>query len=368
MEGGLLQRLSAELVSTPTQSVTVEEVPERDTSRAQHGQDMPERDTSRAQEPLANNALLASLQKGQENQLKMMANLMTHITVLKSDVDRLRKEKPPTNSTGSEASASRSQSPNLQSELDERSPSGLFTTIAAGLSLEETVGNPVSEDLAILTKKLLSASLDDKKRSELCEKYPIPENVGSLNAPKVNSEIWRVMEPKTRTKDIKLQKLQQHTLRATVPVLQVIDNLVSCRDQKDQIDVDLLVTKLVDVLVFSSACNADLNSNRRDIIRTNLNFEYQSICSNNNPVTTLLFGDNITEYLKSITESNRIGVKVGGGKFRHTPYTKERPQRKSEPFLGHRQYGGRRPPSGMGRRRGPPFHKGQPFATPKAKA
>ncbi|WAR08315.1 LOW QUALITY PROTEIN: POL-like protein [Mya arenaria] len=45
--------------------------------------------------------------------------------------------------------------------------------------------------------------------------------------------------------------------------------------------------------------------NKRD-----LNEEYQAICSNTNPVTQMLFGDNITDQLKSITESNKIGFKA----------------------------------------------------------
>ncbi|WAQ94141.1 hypothetical protein MAR_006612 [Mya arenaria] len=232
--------------------------------------------------------------------------------------------------------------------------------IAAALSLSEAKGSPVSGPLASLTDKNIDKTMEDKKRNDLADKYPVSENVTKLNPPKVNPEIWRIIEAKTRSKDVKLQKIQQFTLRAMVPIMQVIDSLVAGRDCQESLNFDELVTKLVDAVALTAVGNADANVCGRESIKRDLNEEYQAICSNTNPVTQMLFGDNITDQLKSITESNKIGFKVRAGKFRQTPYAKDRTFRKSGSFLGQRPYPPHYPQTqrGRGYSRGVP-HRGQ---------
>ncbi|WAR14518.1 LOW QUALITY PROTEIN: hypothetical protein MAR_004623, partial [Mya arenaria] len=237
---------------------------------------------------------------------------------------------------------------------------GIFEDIAAAFSLNEAKGSPVSGPLASLTDKIIDKTMEDKKRYDLADKYPVPENVTKLNPPKVNPEICRIIEAKTRSKDVKLQKIPQFTLRAMMPIMQVIDSLVAGRDCQESLNFDELVTKLVDAVALTAVGNADANACRRESIKRDLNEEYQAICSNTNPVTQMLFGDNITDQLKSITDSNKIGFKVRAGKFRQTPYAEDRTYRKSGSFLGQRPYPPRYPQKqrGRGYPRGGP-HRGQ---------
>lgn len=83
-----------------------------------------------------------------------------------------------------------------------------------------------------------------------CHKnYPIPENAERLNAPRVNPEIWRIIESRTRSKDVKLQKLQQYVLRSVVPILQVNDTLIASRESHVSLNMEELITKLVDAVL-----------------------------------------------------------------------------------------------------------------------
>ncbi|XP_060560956.1 uncharacterized protein LOC132720761, partial [Ruditapes philippinarum] len=47
----------------------------------------------------------------------------------------------------------------------------------------------------------MATSLDECKKAGLIEKHQTPENTTSLNTPKVNPEIWRVLSAETRSKD-----------------------------------------------------------------------------------------------------------------------------------------------------------------------
>ncbi|WAR12563.1 POL-like protein [Mya arenaria] len=308
MDGGILQKISQELCPTVT------DIP----CNQEDSSDVPKRDNSRAPQ----NDLLA-IQKGQQEQIALMQEMMQNYAHLKSDVDRLRKQmQEPCDESEDESSSM--PTPDVADQASCSQPvtaAGIFEDIAAALSLSEAKGSPVSGPLASLTEKIIDKTMEDKKRNDLADKYPVPDNVTKLNPPKVNPEIWRIIEAKTRSKDGKLQKIQQFTLRAMVPIMQVIDCLVAGRDCQESLNFDELVTKLVDAVALTAVGNADANACRRESIKRDLNEEYQVICSNTNPVTQMLFGDNITDQLKSITESNKIGFKADT--LRERPYFPE---------------------------------------------
>ncbi|WAQ94975.1 LOW QUALITY PROTEIN: hypothetical protein MAR_007446 [Mya arenaria] len=166
----------------------------------------------------------------------------------------------------------------------------------AGCSQPVTaVGSPISGPLASLIDKIIDKTMEDNKRKDLADKYPVPENVTKLN-------------PSKRFK-----------LRAMVPIMQLIDSSVAGRDCHESLNSDELVTKLVDAVALTALGNANANAFRRESIKRDLNEENQAICSNTNP--QMLFGKNITDQLKSITESNKIGFKINTSHER--PYLPE---------------------------------------------
>jgi len=73
-----------------------------------------------------------------------------------------------------------------------------------------------------------------------------------------------VVESVTRSKDVKLQKMQQFALRSVVSMLHVIDILVNSREKKEEIDVDRLDTDLIDLVAMVAVTNTDINMFRRD--------------------------------------------------------------------------------------------------------
>jgi hypothetical protein len=76
---------------------------------------------------------------------------------------------------------------------------------AASLSLSEVKGLSMSGEMSNFVQKLMATSLDECKKAGLIEKHQTPENTTSLNTPKVNPEIWRVLSAETRSKFQKIQ-------------------------------------------------------------------------------------------------------------------------------------------------------------------
>lgn len=151
---------------------------------------------------------------------------------------------------------------------------------------------------------------DDEKRTDLLEKNPRPENCDYLSTPRVNPEIWRKISTTTRSKDIEFQKTQSSLLRAFGPVAYVLEKLVEKDPKGENEEISPLIESLMDTVVLLSMANDDMNEYRRNNIKPDLHTDYRSLCSNQVPVTEMLFGDNIADQLKLIQEANKVGKKV----------------------------------------------------------
>ena len=62
----------------------------------------------------------------------------------------------------------------------------------------------------------------------------------------------------------------------------------------------------MDALALSGHMQYELSMKRRDAIRPSLNKDYTGLCSQNVPVTSLLFGDDLQQQLNTIKVSNKI--------------------------------------------------------------
>ena len=78
-----------------------------------------------------------------------------------------------------------------------------------------------------------------------------------------------------------------------------------------EIDRDI-IRSLVDGIGLLATANREVNFRRREHIKLELNFNYKHLCSNTLPVTTELFGDDISKQVKELTEVNRVGKIIGG--------------------------------------------------------
>ena len=69
--------------------------------------------------------------------------------------------------------------------------------------------------------------------------------------------------------------------------------------------------QLKNAFVFMQMAYADMNVKRRQLIRDDLQPSYQSLCSEKNPVTTHLFGDNIDEKINEVDSAHTLGSRIG---------------------------------------------------------
>ena len=119
-------------------------------------------------------------------------------------------------------------------------------------------------------------------------------------------------------------------------------------------DLKLISKDLLNVLILIGQANVDLNFRRRDLIRPDLNVQFQHLCANGSGAsqfTDLPFGDGLKDKVREIAETNRVCTRLfprgRGAQFRGRP-----------PFRGGHRYSPY-PPVGRGYQSYQPFQSNQ---------
>ena len=81
--------------------------------------------------------------------------------------------------------------------------------IANDFSAVEKTGLPIGNKLASIINNVMFNPVNREKLVQKWEKHPRPETLVSLEIKKFNQEIWsEMLQSKTRSKDLKTQKMQ----------------------------------------------------------------------------------------------------------------------------------------------------------------
>ncbi|CAB3983294.1 Hypothetical predicted protein [Paramuricea clavata] len=161
----------------------------------------------------------------------------------------------------------------------------LLDEIAKSLDETERTGDPVSDKLALIANKRWNHKLSDDQLKEKAEKYPRPANCDKVVSPRVNPEIWAKLTRAVRGEDHKLFP----------------------KSDPKSLKIDDLMRMNTDAVALVSHASHELAQRRREIIRPHLHRDYIELCSQEVPVTSLLFGDDLQTELTRIRATNKIG-------------------------------------------------------------
>jgi len=175
---------------------------------------------------------------------------------------------------------------------------------------DEAVGSKVNDTLAKTVNTLFRKRLSDDTVNEKLKSIHRPANCDSLTVPRVNPLIWEKLQSDTRSGDIKVQKIEKVLFKGTIGVVEVIDTLLGQKDTLAQ----SLAKKLTSSLAFTSHAIYELNMKRRELIKPDLNSQFKHLCSSHVPITDELFGDDLSKYVKDISDSQRVANKITRGK------------------------------------------------------
>ena len=90
----------------------------------------------------------------------------------------------------------------------------LLTEMAALIEVDEKESSALNDQLAKTVNALAQGKIKPEKLEGKLAKYNKPSNCGNLCLTRVNPEIWSILKPGTRTRNVKFQKVRKALLSA----------------------------------------------------------------------------------------------------------------------------------------------------------
>ena len=115
------------------------------------------------------------------------------------------------------------------------------------------------------------------------------------------------MDESARFNDLKFQKVQKNLVKGIIIIVTEVNEMMGNAVPQNAEDT---VDSLMDGVLLLANANQELNYRRRELMRPQLNANYRHLCSPSNPVTSLLFGDDLPKTVKDISDTNRLSSKL----------------------------------------------------------
>ena len=202
----------------------------------------------------------------------------------------------------------------------------------------------MSDKLASIVNKRWSEKLNSEKLSDKLKKHARPGNLKNLVVPRVNPEIWSNMSHHTKRDDLRRASTQNTVAKVGSILAICTEKLLRTRNENNNKDLGIeeLVGLHTDAIALLGHTQYDLSMARRDAIKPSLRKEYAGLCSQNIPVTSLLFGDELQRQLNNIKASNRITQTAAGEYKERNTFRKDNWRHKqSDNYNRRSQYRGK---------------------------
>ena len=180
----------------------------------------------------------------------------------------------------------------------------LIAKLTKTLQLTEHVGPAIDGDLASHADKIMREKASEDKITHLKKQHEIPENCSTLSETKVNQGVWNNLDESARSTDLKFQKVQKSLVKGIIIIVTEVNKMTGNSGPQNA------VGSLMDGVLLLANANQELNYRRRELMRPQLNANYRHLCSPSNPVTSLLFGDELPKAVKDISDNNRLSSKL----------------------------------------------------------
>ena len=156
----------------------------------------------------------------------------------------------------------------------------------------------------------MKQKISEDKIKSMMRKYCRPGNCEALAPVPVNLPVWKCIRKRTQQTDIMLQRNQGLICKGLIPTVTAIDTMLS-KSMLTQEELLKSTQQLKDAFVFMQMAYTAMNDKRRQLIRNDLQPSYQSLCSEKNPVTTQLLGDDIDKKIKEVDSAHQLGSRIG---------------------------------------------------------
>lgn len=182
-------------------------------------------------------------------------------------------------------------------------------------------GPALQEQVTDTFAKTISRPLTKETAKNLKDAVKIPETLKQLVPPKMNVEMWKLLPSHARVDDLKKQQIQ-NSVAYGVSAFSQIANIIATRSQELPKDVKAAILKLsVDGANILGNELQEVNLRRRSNVKRYINPQFHGVCSLNAGPGEWLFGNDLSESLKSSKASSALALPNRG--FRFNPYQRQ---------------------------------------------
>ena len=145
---------------------------------------------------------------------------------------------------------------------------------------------------ALQVTKILENGMGENKKEEIFVHSLPPENCERLDIIKVNSEIFNNAKKVVRAQDLQMRKIQKPLIASINELVYHTDKFIKVGkgEESELPGMNDTLQVLVKATALIAEASHELDLRRRQNFKSDLKPEYKTLCSDNEPVTTLLFG------------------------------------------------------------------------------
>ena len=216
--------------------------------------------------------------------------------------------------------------------LEQESPS-ILNTMAKAVNQSEKTGPEIDDKLSEVVTQYLERGMDRDSLEKIQEKILRPQNCERLKVVRVNPPIFNNVSKDTKQEDLCLQKVQRPLISGITNLVALLNQMLTAAKNKVESPSNAtLMTTISQTIGILCDSSHELDLRRRWLFKSEMKEEYKALCSESNPVKGELFGDQLSQSVKDLNETNKVTSRLTKKKqsHRHTPT--------SYPFL----YGGHR--------------------------
>ena len=193
-----------------------------------------------------------------------------------------------------------------------------FELFEETLGSNEAVGPELVVTLAKVLQRMLRERLPEDKAKEVWEGVVPPGNVPLLTMPRINACLWGVLPRNTRGSDIHWQKVQTKLTATMTTLANLCSDLhkvkYALRDPVDQALMTPVIQNALKCFQQGAVTFHDCSQRRRDIVRNDIGQEFKSLCNAPSEEDDTLFGRDLEDKVKDLSQAKFLGNKVASKK------------------------------------------------------
>ncbi len=197
---------------------------------------------------------------------------------------------------------------------------------------KEIAGPAVNVKLAATIKRAMQVASSPKNIKELSAKYVKPENCESVRAPLVNMELWKNLTENYQQNDKLLAANHRSVSKAMLPIIQIMN---SCLEE-DKDGNDKVFDMACDAFQLLSHSHRDMTAIRRQMLKPAVARQYQKLCTAKTPISEFLFGDDLQQQMKNLSETNKLASEISEKKTSKRKFPYERQEGSKKPKSNYR--------------------------------